>query len=313
MSDRAILTKRVEKLLGFDGADDVLDHLLTIESESVRALRLMLYDYSISQLINRIWLCLHLQDLLDYLWQLLGSNGMDVKLFVADVGRFKLGDAISPDKVETLLPTGNSELPSRQLQDNYIEGKPLAIKLPKKPTVSKKPARGAKKPPASLPAIPAPKKVVAQKCLPTTINKVETGDRPPEKQEQVKKYHPTKGKATIICGCFGSLHKPLTNCLYCGRISCAREGYDFCAFCGLQVEQVMEKSSDAATLHKNRLLRFDREFARRTVIFDDQADYFSNQTSTWLTEDEKDEAKEIESDRQKVLHTRKKQTLDIAF
>jgi hypothetical protein len=45
MSDRAILTKRVEKLLGFDGADDVLDHLLTIESESVRALRLMLYDY----------------------------------------------------------------------------------------------------------------------------------------------------------------------------------------------------------------------------------------------------------------------------
>ena len=44
MSDKAILTKRVEKLLGFDGADDVLEHLLTIESEHVSALLLTLYD-----------------------------------------------------------------------------------------------------------------------------------------------------------------------------------------------------------------------------------------------------------------------------
>ena len=238
-----------------------------------------------------------------------------MKLFVADVGRFKSGNAISSGEVESLSPIENSEPPSRQLQDNYIEGKPVAMRIPKKSSASKKSVGGAKKPPATFPAASAKKKEVVRKPLPTTISKVVISDRPPEEQsqEQVKKYHPTKGKASIVCGCFGSLHKPLTNCLYCGRISCAREGYDFCAFCGLQVEEVMEKSSDAATVHKNRLLRFDREFARRTVIFDDQADYFSNQTSTWLTEDEKAEAKEIESDRQTKLHTRKKQMLDIVF
>lgn len=37
-SDKAYLEKTLGKLLGFDdGADDVLDHLLTIESEEVSA------------------------------------------------------------------------------------------------------------------------------------------------------------------------------------------------------------------------------------------------------------------------------------
>jgi hypothetical protein len=72
-------------------------------------------------------------------------------------------------------------------------------------------------------------------------------------------------------------------------------------------------SSDAATQHKERLLRFDRDFARRTVVLDDQADYFSNQTSTWLTQEEQSQAEQIENDRHNELHTRKKQTLNIIF
>jgi hypothetical protein len=51
---------------------------------------------------------------------------------------------------------------------------------------------------------------------------------------------PPRGKATIVCGCFGVRHPSLTNCLFCGRISCAKEGYDYCPFCGFLVEQVME-------------------------------------------------------------------------
>jgi hypothetical protein len=52
------------------------------------------------------------------------------------------------------------------------------------------------------------------------------------------KSHPPKGTSSVVCGCFGSVHKPLTNCLYCGRISCEKEGYDYCPFCGLLVEKV---------------------------------------------------------------------------
>ena len=45
-----------------------------------------------------------------------------------------------------------------------------------------------------------------------------------------------------------------------------------------------------AFLQKERLLRFDRDFARRTKVFDDQADYQA--PSTWMTEEEKKEAEE---------------------
>lgn len=61
---------------------------------------------------------------------------------------------------------------------------------------------------------------------------------PAIKEPVVEKPHPTRGKATKVCGCFGTKHKPLTNCLYCGRISCELEGYGFCAFCGYMVEEI---------------------------------------------------------------------------
>ena len=69
--------------------------------------------------------------------------------------------------------------------------------------------------------------------------------------------------------------------------------------------------SDKAQQHKERLLQFDREFARRTVVLDDQSDYYSSQN--WLSEDEKREADERESQHVRDLHTRKKQQLDIVF
>ena len=54
--------------------------------------------------------------------------------------------------------------------------------------------------------------------------------------KQDGKINRAKGKAKIVCGCFGTKHKALTNCLICGRISCSKEGYDFCASCGWLVE-----------------------------------------------------------------------------
>jgi hypothetical protein len=63
----------------------------------------------------------------------------------------------------------------------------------------------------------------------------------PEPQQKAEKLPPSRGKATIVCGCFGAKHKALTNCLYCGRISCVAEGYDFCAFCGYCIEEIKDE------------------------------------------------------------------------
>lgn len=145
-----------------------------------------------------------------------------------------------------------------------------------------------------------------------TKKQEQSSTRPPQKSP------PPKGKASYVCGCFGTVHKALTNCLYCGRISCAKEGYDFCPFCGLLVEKVQATPPDdgvmnEAWLHKERLLQFDREFARRTVILDDQEDFYANSTSNWLTEEEKQVAQGKVEDRQNELNHRKKQTMSLQF
>ena len=73
-------------------------------------------------------------------------------------------------------------------------------------------------------------------------------------------------------------------------------------------------SLSAAILHKERLLKFDRdESTKRTVIYDDQTDYYSNSKSEWLNDDEKDAAKEIDEIRRRDLHERKAQVLNVVF
>ena len=141
---------------------------------------------------------------------------------------------------------------------------------------------------------------------------------PPKKPEPVKEKVPATGKAKVICGCFGTTHKALTNCLHCGRISCIKEGYGYCPHCSHLIEQFAVTSNsgeefDKAMLHKERLLKYDAESTQRTVVFDDQADYFQNSTSTWLTENEQHEARSKDEQRRKDLHTIKKHVLQIQF
>jgi len=144
---------------------------------------------------------------------------------------------------------------------------------------------------------------------------------PVKPEPEPKPTRPAKGKAKTVCGCYGTVHKPLTNCLHCGRISCKKEGYDYCPFCSNLIEKVNAVTStnagktnfDKAILHKERLLKFDKESTQRTVIYDDQADYFQNSTSAWLTEDEQQDAQVQEEKRRKDLHTIKKFSLNIQF
>lgn len=61
---------------------------------------------------------------------------------------------------------------------------------------------------------------------------------------------------------------------------------------------------------KNKLLGFDREFAKRTVVVDDQSDF---QGSTiWLSDKERAEAEMKEQERMEAMK-RPKQVLNIAL
>ncbi len=122
-----------------------------------------------------------------------------------------------------------------------------------------------------------------------------------------------KGTAKYVCGCFGYVHKPIANCLVCGRIACEQEGLDFCPHCGYKIEAgSSSKGGNAAERHKERLLRFDKENAARTAVFDDQADYFSSSNDTWLTDKEREGAKEKDEEKRKKMHERQTaSTLDL--
>ena len=143
-----------------------------------------------------------------------------------------------------------------------------------------------------------------------------------KKQQQQQQSKPQKGKPkNNCCGCYGNKHKPLTNCLHCGRISCEIEGYDCCHFCGYLIQDascIISNSEnlnidDSALRHKERLLEFDRTAAQRTAIHDDQEDYFVAASSMWSSEQEQEDARIMEDERRRKLHERQKQTLNINF
>ena len=68
-----------------------------------------------------------------------------------------------------------------------------------------------------------------------------------------------------------------------------------------------------AELHKERLLRYDKELAQRTTVLDDQADYFEAGSAEWLTGEERAEGLGREEDRRRDMHERKRITLNLAF
>ena len=253
-------------------------------------------------------------------------------MFVRDVDRARRGLSIRPDAVK--------EVANATPQNS---DKPVALKVP--PQKKKSVAR-------NVPSLQSPKNNSQSAA---SNNKVNNGEASAETRQSIlqsktvekpaiksKSTPPTKGKAKYDCGCFGTLHRALTNCLYCGRITCEKEGYGFCPFCGYLVEEVVppsggdqcvalvaciifratrgrrthfhlltprsvsihRSSTDEAWKHKERLLRYDREFAQRTIILDDQSDYYNRQTSMWSTDEEQAEAARLEQERHDDIHKR---------
>lgn len=149
-----------------------------------------------------------------------------------------------------------------------------------------------------------------------------------QRRAEMRKTRPERGTpGGEICGCYGIRHRPLANCLHCGRIACELEGIDdYCHFCGYFVDEFRPRvdatgggdaNRDAkmasAMRHKERLLEFDRTSAARTRIHDDQEDYFSAATSMWSTEQEREDNLAMEDSRQQKVHERKKNVLQIKF
>ena len=56
---------------------------------------------------------------------------------------------------------------------------------------------------------------------------------------------------------------------------------------------------------QNKLLRYDRTAAARTRVYDDQADYFADSSSSWLSGAERKRAEAADKRRQRDMHTRK--------
>ena len=324
-SARKALEGHLASLLGFDEVSDVFDHLVTIETED---------------------------DLLEYLSALLGLEGAAVGDFVDDIWRFQRGEElVNISVIEENSEAGNSAVDTPQVdvtpkpaatsarkerEEKKVEQKLAALKLEDstklrkekkqnskadtavdkraKLNIAREQKQQQKKKEADARANEAAGrnagKSAAQAASKPTRNTKET------RMDDVPKL-PQRGKASAVCGGFGTVHKPLTNCLHCGRIACETEGYGFCGFCGYLIEKVAvaghnrDGKFDKALLHKERLLKFDREFTKRTHVYDDQADYFSNTTSTWLDERERNDAEEKDEARRKDIHERKKHTLTL--
>jgi activating signal cointegrator 1 len=273
--------------------------------------------------LTKLLVVLCWQELLQYLSEFLGSDTPAIRDFADQVARFKRNEPLvveTPNvkppartKPSTLDPPAKEVRPSTRTTSSSStskevqKGQSTAASLRNVRGTSAKTAEKPKAPPvstaASAPQDRSPAKPTAQE---------------PTKPVSVPKSRPRQGNNPVKCGCYGRIHSPLTNCLYCGRVACEREGYSFCAYCGYIVEEVVappsaegggDTAAAAAWRHKERLLRYDRDFAARTTVFDDQADYYS-QDSAWLTAEERERAEQQEREKREEL-LRKRMQLNL--
>lgn len=132
-------------------------------------------------------------------------------------------------------------------------------------------------------------------------------------------------KGRHLCNCQASKHKLINNCLKCGRIVCEQEGSGPCLFCGnlvcseeeLQIieqagkkgdglkktlmQQQRPKGWEEAMAMRNKLLEYDQTSEKRTIVIDDECDYFKS-NSVWLSDSERKKLKELEEKMEAKKH-----------
>ena len=109
------------------------------------------------------------------------------------------------------------------------------------------------------------------------------------------------------CECMATAHALFALCLHCGKILCEREKGDGCTACRCLLRgaggllggggtAAAGATGDAAALadayaQRDKLLLYDRTSAQRTVVRDDDSDYFAasaapREDATWLSKEE---------------------------
>ena len=154
------------------------------------------------------------------------------------------------------------------------------------------------------------------------------------------------------CECQAAKHPLVSNCTKCGRIVCDQEGSGPCLFCGALVctkeeQEILSRGSkksdrlrsylmskdkenseilpsaasrasdglDKAMKHRDKLLDYDKNSVKRTQVIDDESDYFSTGSGTWLSNKEKDMLRKREEELRSKRHASRKDrkvTLDFA-
>jgi len=135
-------------------------------------------------------------------------------------------------------------------------------------------------------------------------------DQEKRRKEVAVKNFPTLGGHAMmekenrrICLCQGMRHGAMGNCLNCGKINCAEEGIGACLFCGTDLGYVGNPSAalEKAMAMKDKLVDFDKNAAKRTKVYDDSADWFSETTNPWLSQSQRkkadDEGKRLEEEK----------------
>jgi len=298
MTGKYALEKKLQHLLGFDEVLDVLDHLLSMLDPA---------------------------DVEEYLSSLLGDNTTEVKEFVSQINSYKLNggkeDIFIVDDTKTNSLTSKPSLEanirksSGDLEKISVVIPKAEVKLNVNNTPIKIPQTKAKLKPKSKTGI-AVAKVGSAKSLNTKKEQKQTNKASSASSTASttpKPVMPQKGPPPPACGCFGTLHQCLTNCLHCGRIACEKEGYGYCCFCHNLIEDpsIQGIQDDAATRHKQRLLKFDRENVRRMEVIDKDIPNDNNAISVWLNEEERQIAEQLENKRRDAMHTRANMTLQL--
>ncbi|XP_012253283.2 activating signal cointegrator 1 [Athalia rosae] len=166
-----------------------------------------------------------------------------------------------------------------------------------------------------------------------------------KKKNKFVNLYSADGKDKIIllkgrhkCNCEAKKHALVNNCVSCGRIVCMQEGAGPCFCCGDLVcspdqqallssnsrqadnlynklmDQKPPKDVEESLKHRNKLLEYDRNSARRTEVIDDESDYYQT-NSVWLSKTEREKLEQHENEMRAKKHgsrLNRKVTLDFA-
>ncbi|KAN0033938.1 hypothetical protein ACTFIV_000417 [Dictyostelium citrinum] len=165
------------------------------------------------------------------------------------------------------------------------------------------------------------------KNIATTTSSNNSNNKPTKQQIRSFKEIEIEMRPGEPCDCQATRHKLLTNCLNCGKIMCEQDAglSKKCSFCSTplftnpinlstQQQQLVDKNLSNAVEYKDRILGYQNTHAKRTMVYDDQEDYFSNATNKWLTEEERKKVAQQEQEfKQKQEDYKKTTKISIDF